>query len=163
MGGHGQPGLTLRRAPAAPSRVHPGAGSDGEVGKEVRTPPKALQANFCIRSCDGGLKGESKAQSWGICSGPFPSRPAAPCSPSRGESEQLRTASPALPCARGLTQPHQVSSMLQRTLIPLVPSPARPGPARTPSQPMWLCLAALGSLCGGVWRQRAPPGAGTQV
>lgn len=163
----------LRRAPAAPNRVHPGARSDGEVGKEVRTPPKALQANFCIRACVGGLKERAKLRSGGCALAPSPPGWLVPAPPPEGR-EQLSTTSPALPCTRGLIQPHQVCPTLGRTPIPIVPSPARPAPARTPcparAARLWLAaLAALaapgrpGQLGRGVWSQRAPPGARAQV
>lgn len=60
MGGHSQP--RARDPPSLSScRVHPGARSDGEVGKkQVRTPPKVLQANFCVRACAGSLKGRAE-------------------------------------------------------------------------------------------------------
>lgn len=110
-----------------------------------------------------GVEGKNKAQSWGLCSGPFPSRSLQHhrqrCSfgTSRGKREQLSTISPALPRTRGLIQPHQASPRLTRPSSPwcracsclhTLPSPC--GPA----------LAGCSGSSGhgrGVWSQRAHP------
>lgn len=71
VGGHSQP-RPWDHPSQSSCRVHPGARRDGEVGKEVRAPPKVPQANFCVRVCAGVLKGRAKPRAGGSALAPSP-------------------------------------------------------------------------------------------
>lgn len=150
------PGVTPHRAPAAPSRVHPGARSDGEVGKEVGTPPKVLQAHFCFGAWVGGLKGRAMLRAGGSALAPSAPGWLVPAAPQaalqlqqlqRGEgAAQHRFPCPALhpranpaPCSAGPPSPS-----CRALLAPLLPA--------HPAQPMWPRSGWL--LC----QRRASPG-----
>lgn len=146
-------------------------------GERGWDPSKGAAGSFLLRSLDWGLEGKSNAQSWGLCSGPFRSRLVGPCSttgsaaaaaaPERREREQLSTASPALPCTRGLTQrhvpqdphPHRAEPCSPRSCPHTLPSPCGPALAG--------CSASAGPARamrgGGGLEPASPPGARTQV
>lgn len=96
MGGHSQP--RARDHPSLSScRVHPGARSDGEVGKkQVRTPPKVLQANFCVRVCAGSLKGRAKFRAGSSALAHSPPACLVPAAPPEGRESS--SAPLPLPC-----------------------------------------------------------------
>lgn len=168
------PGVTPHRAPAAPSRVHPGARSDGEVGKEVGTPPKVLQAHFCFGAWVGGLKGRAMLRAGGSALAPSAPGWLVPAAPQaalqlrqlqRGEgAAQHRFPCPALhpranPAPSALPDvpqdphPHRAEPCSPRSCPHTLPSPCGPALAG--------CSASAGPARamrgGGVWSQRAHP------
>lgn len=140
----------------------------GEGGQD---PSKGAAGLFWLQSLRWGLEGKSKAPSWGLGSGPFPSRVAGPRSTAgsaaaaalqRGESSSAALPGPAL--RPRVIQRHQVPPMLHGTLVPIVPRLLRP-PLPCPAHVARLWLAALPALGSGSGSGASEPsrGQGTGV